>query len=310
MINNVQHLGCGSGNAEGMPTRETSWKLEYILNVLWPQQELRVKLQELNGDTRNVIVKAKVRELGPLRDSMAHGILSPDLYERIREMDNWEQEPRVRYADLGSQLLIVKLPIFVLSPTGVADMIRSMKKHDSVVLDLRGNPGGGVETLKDLLGGIFETDVTIGDHVGRNSTKPLQAGSRHNGFRGKLIVLIDSESSSGSELLARIVQIERRGSVLGDRSSGRVMEAQHYSYRVGMGTVVSYGASITEADIKRTDGQSLEHKGVNPDVVKLPTESDLAEGRDPVLAQAAEMLGVKISAEEAEKLFPYEWPKD
>lgn len=70
----------------------------------------------------------------------------------------------------------------------------------------------------------------------------MEAKSRHSAFGGRLIVLVDSESSSGSELLARVVQIEKRGLVLGDCSAGRVMAARHYRYTVEMGTIVSYGS--------------------------------------------------------------------
>jgi C-terminal processing protease CtpA/Prc len=86
------------------------------------------------------------------------------------------------------------------------------------------------------------------------------------------------------------------------------MEAKRYSYKSGMDIVVFFGASITEADIVMTDGKSLERVGVTPDQIVLTTAADLAAGRDPVLARAAETLGVKLSPETAGKMFPYEWP--
>jgi C-terminal processing protease CtpA/Prc len=88
------------------------------------------------------------------------------------------------------------------------------------------------------------------------------------------------------------------------------MESKRYSYQVGLGTVSFYGASITDADIIMTDGKSLENIGVNPDEVVLPTAADLANDRDPVLAHAAQLAGVRLSPEAAGKMFPYEWPHE
>jgi C-terminal processing protease CtpA/Prc len=88
------------------------------------------------------------------------------------------------------------------------------------------------------------------------------------------------------------------------------MEAVHHGYQVGSGTVVFFGASITDSDIIMTDGKSLEHVGVTPDMVALPSAADLAAGRDPVLAKAAQDLGAKLSPEQAGKMFPYIWPEE
>ena len=113
--------------------------------------------------------------------------------------------------------------------------------------------------------------------------------------------------ASASELFARVVQLEKRGVVIGDPSSGSVMESLYYPEKMGMDTVIFYGASITDADLIMADGKSLEHAGVVPDESAVPTAVDLASGRDPVLAKAAKTLGVELNAEDAGKMFPYEW---
>ena len=86
------------------------------------------------------------------------------------------------------------------------------------------------------------------------------------------------------------------------------MEARHYNEQMGGDFIVYYGVSITDADVIMTDGKSLEHTGVTPDEPLLPTATDIAGILDPVLAHAAQSVGVKLNPEGAGKLFPYEWP--
>jgi hypothetical protein len=77
-----------------------------------------------------------------------------------------------------------------------------------------------------------------------------------------------------------------------------------YVHRTGFNPVFVYGASVTVGDSVMADGKSLEHVGVEPDRVLLPTVADIAAGRDPLLAYAAGLAGVKLTPEDAAKLYP------
>jgi C-terminal processing protease CtpA/Prc len=194
----------------------------------------------------------------------------------------------------------------------VDHLIKDARKYQTLIIDLRGNPGGLVKTLERVVGDVIDHDVTIAQRIGRKSDlKPELAKSRGaNAYAGKLIVLVDSRSASAAELFARVVQLEHRGTVLGDHSSGSVMESRRYEFHQGTDTQIFYGASITDADLIMGDGKSLEHTGVVPDEVILPSAEDLAAGRDPVLARAAALAGVELAPVKAGQLFPIEWRKD
>jgi len=205
-------------------------------------------------------------------------------------------------------VIIWKMPEFELDDSAVDHMFGIVRKHKALVLDLRGNPGGAVVTLEHMLGNVFDHDVKVGDRVGRKDLKPENAKTRgSNAFSGKLIVLVDSGSASAAELFPRVIQIEKRGTVVGDRTMGAVMEARGYSGSQGADTKIFYGFSVTEADLIMKDGKSLEHVGVTPDEIVIPTAQDLATGRDPALTRAAELAGLNLEPAAAGKMFPFEW---
>jgi C-terminal processing protease CtpA/Prc len=287
--------------------REILWKMRYGYTVLRPQPVLRLAVQAPSGAQREVQVAAEIRQEKLTRDITAEG--GGDIFNIIREIENQQQLMRTRSWEVPEKLLVIRLPEFSLSPTEVRSLVGYARKYPAVILDLRGNGGGAVTTLEYLVGGMFDHDVKIADRIGRKETKPEIAKTIHNGFTGKLIVLIDSESASASEVFARLVQLEKRGLVFGDLSSGSVMESRHYLERMGSDTVIFYGVSVTESNLVMADGNSLEHRGVTPDKVLLPSADDLAAGRDPVLASAAEALGVTLPPEQAGKVFPYEWQR-
>ena len=169
-------------------------------------------------------------------------------------------------------------------------------------------PEASQPCLRSFWGGFFDHELKIADRVGRKPMKPMMARPEKEPFAGKLIVLVDSNSASAAEIFARVVQLEKRGTVVGDHTPGLATGARIYPHRLGAGTYVYFAVEITEMNLVMPDGQNLEVRGVAPDELLLPTSADLGRDEDPVLAHAAELAGVKMTPAEAAKLFPYEWP--
>lgn len=277
-------------------TRQILWKMEYTYSVLRPQPGLRLAVKDPRGKERKLDVAAKV-EAG---ERMTYGPNSE--WDVIRAEEKSQESVRTRYFEIGDAVLVARLREFLYPE--IDGLINRSRKFPNLILDLRGNPGGSAEALNHLVGAMFDRDVKIDERVTRKNSKPEIAKRARNPFSGKIVVLIDSKSGSAAEMFARVVQLEKRGPVIGDRSSGAVMEAQHFIERyVEGGTHVLYGASITVANVIMSDGKSLEHTGVIPDEELLPTAADLAAQRDPVLSHAAELLGVKLSPEDAGKAY-------
>jgi C-terminal processing protease CtpA/Prc len=293
------------------PTRDNHWKMQYFYYALRPQPAVRFVVAKPGGERAQYDVLTKVTEGKRIQDLTVSGGNGVDLINLIRDEENAASENRDRYIEAGEDLFIWKMNEFDLEPTQVDDMMGKARKHKAFILDLRGNGGGAETTLLRLLSNVFDHEVKLGDITRRKETKPLVAKGRgDSAFKGDLVVLIDSQSGSAAELFARVIQLEKRGRVVGDRSAGAVMRSRLHPHSAGVDVVTEYGVSVTDADIVMTDGKSLEHVGVTPDAVMLPGGADMAAGRDPVLAYAASLVGVKLDADKAGALFPTRWPKN
>jgi carboxyl-terminal processing protease len=275
-------------------TRESLHKIEYVLNVLLPLSGLHVDVWDHSDKKRRVEVAANVHH-PKLATPLGEELTGLDTWQLNFEAEKWVRPLRTHYQELGIDLMILKIPVF-FSPDELymQEKIDKARRHNALILDLRGNGGGVPDNLQYLLGGLFEKDVKIADRVSRDTTTPLTAKSNHHHvFTGKLIVLVDSRSGGAAELLARTIQIEKRGTILGDRTAGWVMESRPYG-----------SVWVTMTDLVMADGKSLEHVGVTPDETILPSAADLANGRDPVLARAAQLAGVDLSPEKAAPVVP------
>lgn len=283
-------------------TRQDIGFIEYAYHIV-PQSGLRLVVRSPGAVERSLVAMATVVPGQEI-------IHRSDVMTWLRNYHG--PSDRSQYYSNG-EVLFWRLPDFLLEPSAVDGLLNRSRSYRTVVLDLRGNPGGLTEALEKFVGGFFDHDIKLADVKGRGTLQAEMVRSRgQKAFAGKLIVLIDSRTASAAEIFSRLVQLGKRGTVLGDRSKGAVMEGRVYVHAVKLDatTVAQYGIEVSTADMIMADGQSLENIGVIPDEKILPAPADIVQGRDPILARAAELAGIKMTAEEAGKVFPFKWPKE
>lgn len=284
------------------PSKSELWKISYYYGVVSIREKMKLTLLSPGAaEPREVEFRAEIKTL-------PKQIVFQNFFRLFDGFYN-EENDKHRFVSTGN-VMAWKFPSFGFDPADVPSLVSRFKDKEGVIIDLRGNGGGYVKTLEALVGRLFDKDIKLADLVGRKKMDPSIAKTigGKDVFKGKVIVLIDSESGSASEVFARVVQLEKRGQVLGDVSAGAVMQSIGYPGEIGTDSVVMFSTSITNADLIMADGKSLEHVGVIPDEKILLTGEDLLNQRDPVLARAFELLGIKMSAEDAGRAFPgYFW---
>jgi len=319
-----------------IPTRKDFWKIKYQFEVLNPQPSLEVILIKPNGNKYKVKLDAKLTEgkvLYYYHDFDSRNFL-------IEEQNILSKQLKQSTNDEFQDLFVWKLSSFQLNPPAMDNVMDKAKKAKSLILDLRGNDSftelywtsiirsnrernfipvgnkvdaiddmlnedfGDLKMLERMLGNFFDKQIEVGEWRSRKQTKQLAVKPRKEGFfGGKIVVLIDSETGSASEMFARVMQLQKRGIVIGDQSSGMVMETKFIAPKGVTDLNAPFAMNITFADILMSDGNRLEKNGITPDEKIIPTAADLAAKRDPVMARAAELLGYKITPEQAGTIY-------
>jgi len=273
------------------PSRANLWQINYVYRHIRPQQLQRVIVRKPDGAEKSIDIESSVQTRP-----------AGDLEALIRESEDDYRTPFELEKPAGDTL-VVAMSSFG-DPKDVARFMKNARNYKNLVLDLRGNGGGYIVTIDMLISYCFDRDITVGLERTRKGDEPEIAKGRQDAFTGRIVVLIDSRSASAAEVTARVLQLEKRGTVIGDRSAGAVMTSRFFTHTLGqelygIGSVAFYGTSITIADTRMSDGFSLEKAGVTPDEIVLPSGADLAARRDPALARAITLLGGTMTAEQA-----------
>ncbi|MDZ4659363.1 MAG: S41 family peptidase [Bythopirellula sp.] len=191
------------------------------------------------------------------------------------------EDPKIVDSDFG--IAYLKIPAFQKTTardleTALWDLHRQGMR--SLVLDLRGNPGG-LLTASVEVADKFLTEGNIVSTRGRSPQEDFNYQAHYGGtWRVPLVVLIDGDSASASEIFAGAIKDNNRGTIVGSTSFGK--GSVQGIFPLGF---AGAGIRLTTAKFYSPSGTPISHRGVEPHEMvqvvakpvngKVDVESDL-----------------------------------
>ncbi|RLS42795.1 MAG: S41 family peptidase [Planctomycetota bacterium] len=198
----------------------------------------------------------------------------------------------VRMLDTTAGIAALKLSSF--QKTTAADLEAALRRLDaagmrSLVIDLRGNPGGLLSAAVDVADLFLERGLVVATR-GRSPDEDFNySAGRPGTWRMPLVVVIDGDSASSSEIFAGAIRDHARGTIVGSRSYGKGSVQGIFPL-----DAAGVGMRLTTAKFFSPKGLPYSGVGVEPDVpvhtVARPVDGVIAGGSaDTALAAATDV---------------------
>lgn len=155
-------------------------------------------------------------------------------------------------------------------------------KYKSVILDLRNNGGGTLQSAVDVGSLFLKKDVVIATVDGQNPETYISHGN--NNFTFPLFVLVNGQTASAAEILASALHFHLKAPLLGTQTYGKWSVQQIFSLTNG-GEI-----KVTIAHWHTADNILLDGVGLAPTVTILPTLEDMTSGKDGQLESATKLV--------------------
>lgn len=166
-------------------------------------------------------------------------------------------------------------------------------KVEGFVLDLRGNPGGLLQASVEISRMWMDQGEIVKTVNRQGSSEDITAN--HTALTSlPLVVLVDKNSASSSEILTGALKDNRRATVVGSQTFGKALVQSVHSLPDGSGIAVTIAHYFTP------NGTDINHKGIEPNIVlnlspeqqqKLYTNPDLLGTlNDPQYVRAVSAL--------------------
>jgi carboxyl-terminal processing protease len=154
------------------------------------------------------------------------------------------------------------------------------EKVQGLILDLRNNPGGYLETSVDIASNWLAKNQVVVTESGVEKTTPYNSLGYDRLSNLKTIVLINGGSASASEILAGALHDHKKATLLGEKSFGKGSVQELVDLPGGSALKVTIAKWITPG------GVHLDHDGIKPDIEVKISDEDIKNEKDPQMDRA------------------------
>lgn len=158
------------------------------------------------------------------------------------------------------------------------------KGMKGLVLDLRGNPGGSVNAVVDIARMLLPEGLVVYTENKYGKREEYKCDGK-NEFDLPLVVLVDGNSASASELLSGAIQDYQKGKLVGTTTFGKGIVQQMMTLRDGSAVKITISSYYTPK------GRNIHGIGIEPDVeCPFDGEAYYNNGYDNQLEKAREVI--------------------
>lgn len=249
---------------------------------------IRVEDEEVTGvDLNEVVAKIKGEEGTTVRLTVLRG-------EEEIEMEvtrAWIEVPTIEHEMLENKIGYISVSEFdQVTVEQFNQAIASLEQQnmEGLVIDLRDNPGGLVDSAVAMLDRILPKGLVVYTED-KNGNRDEEHAVDKLELKVPLVVLMNHNSASASEIFAGAVQDYNKGTIVGTQSYGK-----------GIVQIVAYvndgsGIKFTVSQYFTPNGNAVHEVGITPDVVveldeELKTLSEIPKDKDNQLQEAIRVL--------------------
>jgi len=270
-------VGVAQGD-EGSMEDVIGWRLQDVVELIRGAKGSTVRLNVIpKSEGRN----GRARELALVRDT-------------IKLEDKAAKSEVLEGPELGGlRIGVIDIPAFYRDFAGQAAGKRNFRSTtrdvrglladlesqsvDGVIIDLRQDGGGSLAEATELTGLFIPKGPVVQIKDASGNVEIEKDADPEQVYSGPLVVLVNRNSASASEIFAGAIQDYGRGLIVGEPTFGKGTVQTLINLSRYLRTDENLGRlRLTMAQFFRVLGASTQHRGVTPDIT-FPTAEDLGE---------------------------------